>query len=54
MISVDEINVGVAGRSEENGGARGVASGGVSRWIVFPQVGFNFHDAGDQTVIADQ
>ena len=48
MIAVDEINVGVAGRSEQDCSAGGVAGGGVGRGIVFSEVSFDFDDAGGE------
>ncbi len=48
VIAVDEINVGVAGRAEQDGGAGGVAGGGVGRGIALSEVGLNFDDAGRQ------
>ena len=56
MITVDEIDVGVAGRSEQDRGAGRVAGGGVSGGIVLSEIGFDFDDAGGETGIsfADQ
>jgi len=52
VIAVDEINVGVPGRSEENGVAGGTAGSGVSGRIVDSEVGFDFDDAGDEASLA--
>ena len=52
MIAVDEVNVGEAGRSEQNRSARGVAGSGVGRGIVFSEVGFYFNDAGCQAQLS--
>jgi len=46
VVAVDEINVGVAGRTEQDRGAGSIACESVGRGIVFPQVGFDFDDAG--------
>jgi hypothetical protein len=48
VTAVDEVNVGVAGRSEQDCSARGVAGSGVGRGIVFSEVSFHFDDAGCQ------
>jgi hypothetical protein len=45
VIAVDEVDIGVAGRSEKNGGSSGVAGSGVSGEIVFAEIGFDFDDA---------
>src|SRR5271156_29576 len=52
MIAVDEINVGVAGRSVQNCSAGGVAGGGVGGGIVFPEISFDLDDAGRQTELS--
>jgi len=46
--AVDEIDVGVAGWSEQDGSAGGVAGGGVGGGIVLAEVGFDFDDAGGE------
>jgi hypothetical protein len=48
MITVDEINVGVARRSEQYCGAGGVAGGGVGGGIVFSEVSLDLDDAGSE------
>ena len=45
VIAVDEVDIGVARRAEKNGGAGGVASGGVSSEVVFSEIGFDFDNA---------
>jgi hypothetical protein len=45
VIAIDEINVGVARRSEEHGVAWGEAAIGVGARIDGSEVGFGFHDA---------
>jgi hypothetical protein len=52
VIAVDEINVGKAGRSEQDRGAGGIAGSGVGRGIVLPQVGFDFNDTCGQAELA--
>lgn len=52
MIAVDEINVGVAGRPEQDCGARSVAGGGVRGGIVFPEVSFDLDDPGREKLAA--
>ena len=49
MIAIDEVNVGVAGWSENHGVSWRVACGGVGGWVINPQVGFNFNYAGSET-----
>ena len=39
MIAVNEINIGVAGGAKEDGCARSITGGGMSRWILFAEVG---------------
>jgi len=48
MIAIDEIDVGVTGRSEQDRGAGSVAGGGVSGGIVLSEIGFDFDDAGGE------
>ncbi len=48
VIAVDEIDVGVAGRSEENGVAWGQAAVGVGAGIDGAEVGFGFDDASGE------
>jgi hypothetical protein len=43
--SVDEIDVGVAGRAEEDGVAGSLSRGGVGGGIVLSEVGFDLDDA---------
>ena len=52
MTSVDEINIGVAGRTEENGVAGGAAGGGVRGGIGFSQIRFNFNDTSGKKLAA--
>src|SRR5580658_3300634 len=52
MIAIDEVNVGVAGRAEQDGSAGGVAGGGVGGGIVFPEVSFDFDDASSEKLLA--
>lgn len=49
VIAIDEVNVGVAGWSENHGVSWRVACGGVGGWVINPQVGFNFNYAGSET-----
>ena len=53
MISVDEINIGMAGWPEQHGRAGGVSGGGVRRGIFCTQVGFDFDDAGGAPRLRD-
>jgi hypothetical protein len=48
VTAVDEINVGVAGRAEEDGVAGGFSGGGVGGEVVFCEIGFDFDDAGGE------
>jgi len=48
VIAVDEIDVGVAGWAEENGGAGGIASSGVGGGIGFSEIGLNLDDAAEK------
>jgi hypothetical protein len=52
VIAVDEVNVGVAGRSEQDRITRGFASGGVGCGVVLPEICFYFDDAGCQTQLS--
>jgi hypothetical protein len=45
MIAVDEVDIGVAGRAEENGVARGLAAVGVRSGIDRSEIGFGLDDA---------
>ena len=57
VVTVDKINVGIAGRSEQNGVAGCVAGGGVGGGIVLSEVGLDLDDAGHPTqlpVVTDQ
>src|SRR5260370_40729651 len=49
MIAVDEINIAMARRTEQDRGAGGVAGGGMGSGIVFSEIGFYLDDAGRQT-----
>ena len=46
MIAIDEVDVRVAGRSEEHGGSRCVARGGVRSGVIGSEVSLDFHNAG--------
>ena len=48
VISVDEINISVAGRTEEYGVAKSASGGRMGGRVVFAEVGLNFDDAGGQ------
>src|SRR5205807_70615 len=48
VIAVDEVDVGVAGKSEEDGVAGRLAGGGVGGGIVDTEIGFNLDDAGGE------
>jgi len=48
MIAVDEIDVGVAGRPEEDGVARGLATVSVSTGVNGSEVGLGFDDASGE------
>ena len=52
MISVDEVDVGVAGRAEKDGIAEGASGGGVGGGIVGAEVGFGLDDASGENVLA--
>ena len=52
VSSVDEVDIGVAGRAEENGVAEGASGGGVGGGVVFAEVGFDFDDAGGAAAAA--
>jgi hypothetical protein len=56
VSAIDEINVGMAGRSEEHRVARCMAGSSVGRGIVLYEVSLDFHDACHQTyfALADQ
>jgi hypothetical protein len=56
MIAVDEIDIGITGRPEQDGSACSIADGGVSGRIVFSEICFDFDDAGAATrfSISDQ
>ena len=51
--SIDEVDVGVAGGSEDDFVARRTAGGGVRGGIVYAEVGFRFDDAAGQGLICD-
>ncbi len=53
MIAVNEINIGVAGGAKEDGCARSITGGGMSRWILFAEVGLDFDDSSGETKLAD-
>jgi len=46
--AVNEVNVGMAGRAEQDGIARSLTGGGVGGGIIFAEIGFDFDDAGGQ------
>jgi len=46
VIAVDEIYVGITGRSKENGIAEGASGGGMGGGVFFAEVGFDLDDAG--------
>jgi hypothetical protein len=48
MISVNEVDVGVTGRAEQNSVAQGAASGGVRGRIVGAEIGFHLNDAAGE------
>ena len=52
MVAVNEINVGVAGRAEQDRGAGCVASGGMRGRVVDAEVGFDFDDASGEMQLA--
>jgi hypothetical protein len=52
VIAVDEVNVGVAGRSEQDCSAGSVAGGGVGGGIVFAEISLNFDDAGREAQLS--
>jgi len=45
VIAVDEVDVGVSGRAEEDGVSRRAACGRVGCGVVLAKVGFGFYDA---------
>ena len=45
VVAVDEVDVGVAGGSEENLVAGGLAAGGVGGIVVGTEIGLEFDDA---------
>lgn len=49
MDAVVQVHVSVAGRAEEDAGARGGSAKGVGGGIVFREVGFDFSDAVFET-----
>src|ERR1700740_2611730 len=49
MIAVDEVDVGIAGRTERDRSAGGVASSGVGGGIVFSEVSLDLDDTGRKT-----
>jgi hypothetical protein len=48
VISINEVDVGVAGRSEENRVARGLAAVGVGTGVEGAEVGLGFDDASGE------
>jgi len=48
VIAIDEIHVGVTGRTEENGIPRSPARGRVRRRIAFAEIGFGFDNSSRQ------
>ena len=55
VVSVDEVDVGVARRPEEDGVAKSASGGGVGSGVCFAEVSFEFNDAGSEglTRVAD-
>jgi hypothetical protein len=45
VIAIDEIDIGVTGRAEEDGVAGGASDGGVGRGVVCAEISFHFDDA---------
>jgi hypothetical protein len=52
VISVDEIDVGVSGRTEENCVAGGASGGGMGGGIVFSEVCFDLDDSAGEKFFA--
>jgi len=52
--AVDEIDVGEAGRTEEDGVAGGFADEGVGGWVVEAEVGFDFRDAAGEALAVER
>ena len=52
--AVDEIDVGEAGRTEEDGVAGGFADEGVGGWVVEAEVGFDFRDASGEAFAVER
>lgn len=50
MIAVDEVDVGPSRRTEQDCVAQSTSGGGVSRWVILPEVGFDLHDTGGQNL----
>ncbi len=48
MIAIDEVNVRVTGRTEENEIPRRLAGGGVSGGIALAEIRFGFDDAASE------
>ena len=48
VISVDEVDVDVAGRSEKDGVTKGASGGGVGGGIIGAEVGFGLDDASGE------
>jgi hypothetical protein len=46
VISIDEIDISVAGRAEENGIAHGLTDRGVGGKVILAEISFDFDDAG--------
>ena len=55
VIAVDKVDVGEAGRSEEDCVARSFSGCGVGGGVVFSKIGFDFNDTGGEKrwVVAD-
>lgn len=52
VISIDEVDINVAGRSEEDGIAEGASGGRVGGGIVDTEIGFGLDDASSEDVLA--
>jgi len=52
MIAIDEINVRMPGRAEEDGVARRPSDRGMGSWIISPEVGFDLDDAAGEKFAA--
>jgi hypothetical protein len=52
VVAVDEIDVGITGRTEQDRSAWSVAGGSVSGGIVLSEVGFDFDDTGREARVS--